>query len=319
MPAIGDRRVAALRAQILRRSPLATLRVQGPEEWLAPRYCVEDTESEESDDDIPPIPQAMGWTEESATRNFTKMAYHRPEEYDLIMKVMQIEAKAIAAASPPDEYAMATELAEKRRINGEVRKVEGKWEIVEKEEETWEVPKKQQKKDRRRIAKEEQKATEPGYTRCAGIQGGMNWLREVNGNEPVNALQGEWEEIELAVDSGATDNVVSGDMLTSVDTVENEKSKNGVKYEVADGTLMPNRGEKRVLVESDEGVAKGLTVQVTDVNKALLSVSNIVRNGHRVVFEQGNSYIEDLSTGECMAMRERGGMYMLKLWAKKGF
>ena len=92
-----------------------------------------------------------------------------------------------------------------------------------------------------------------------------------------------------------------------------------MKYEVADGTLMPNRGEKKMLVESEEGVAKGLTVQVTDVNKALLSVSKIVRNGHRVVFEQGNSYIEDLNTGECMAMRERGGMYMLRLWAKKGF
>ena len=92
-----------------------------------------------------------------------------------------------------------------------------------------------------------------------------------------------------------------------------------MKYEVADGTLMPNRGEKKVLLESDEGVAKNLTVQVTDVNKALLSVSKIVRNGHRVVFEQGSSYIEDLSTGERMAMRERGGMYMLKLWARKGF
>ena len=45
-------------------------------------------------------------------------------------------------------------------------------------------------------------------------------------------------------------------MLTSVETVENEKSRSGVKYEVAEGTLIPNRGEKRVLVESDEGVAR---------------------------------------------------------------
>ena len=167
--------------------------------------------------------------------------------------------------------------------------------------------------------KEDKGATDPGYPRCAGIRGGIHWLREVNGNETVNAPQGEREEIELAVDSGATDNVVGGNMLTSVETVENEKSRSGVKYEVAEGTLIPNRGEKRVLVESDEGVARGLTVQVTDVNKALLSVSKIVRKGHRVVFELGNSYIEDLSTGECMALKERGGMYMLKLWAKKGF
>ena len=62
-----------------------------------------------------------------------------------------------------------------------------------------------------------------------------------------------------------------------------------------------------------------MTAQVCDVNKALLSVSKMVNAGNRVVFEKGVSYVEDVESGERMYMRECGGMYMLKLWVKKGF
>ena len=48
-------------------------------------------------------------------------------------------------------------------------------------------------------------------------------------------LQGEWEEIELAVDSGATETVVGVKMLAGVETEEGKASKMGVQYEVADG------------------------------------------------------------------------------------
>ena len=45
----------------------------------------------------------------------------------------------------------------------------------------------------------------------------------------------EWEEIELAVDSGAIETVVSEDMLTSIETTEGNAYKRGVQYEVASG------------------------------------------------------------------------------------
>ena len=62
-----------------------------------------------------------------------------------------------------------------------------------------------------------------------------------------------------------------------------------------------------------------MRAQVCDVNKALVSVKRIVQAGNRVVFEPEGSYIEDLQTGEHMTLREDGGMYMLKMWAKKTF
>ena len=56
-----------------------------------------------------------------------------------------------------------------------------------------------------------------------------------------------WEELELAVDSGATENVVSEDMLQSVEMKEGLAAKRGVEYEVANGTRIPNLGEKRFI------------------------------------------------------------------------
>ena len=70
---------------------------------------------------------------------------------------------------------------------------------------------------------------------------------------------------------------------------------------------------------SVEGIVRGLTAQVADVNKALLSVSRLVKGGHRVVFDD-ESYIEDKLTGERMWLTEEKGMYALTLWVKnKGF
>ena len=73
MPIIEKEAQDALRAYASKKSPVGTLRVRGTEEWLKPQDLgADEPESEESDDDVPPIPQAMGWTKEDATSDFTK-------------------------------------------------------------------------------------------------------------------------------------------------------------------------------------------------------------------------------------------------------
>ena len=62
-----------------------------------------------------------------------------------------------------------------------------------------------------------------------------------------------------------------------------------------------------------------MTAQVCDVNKALLSVSKMVKAGNRVIFDPEGSYIEDKNTGECMNLKEKNGMYMLSLCSKRVF
>ena len=133
------------------------------------------------------------------------------------------------------------------------------------------------------------------------------------------AENGGWEEIELAVDSGATETVVGEDMLHSIKTTEGESFKRAVEYEVANGVTIPNLGEKCFVAVAEEGQRRKMRAQVCSVNKALLGVSRMVQAGNRVVFEQSGSYVEDLHSGERMHMEEKGGMYMLKVWVERGF
>ena len=130
----------------------------------------------------------------------------------------------------------------------------------------------------------------------------------------------DWEEIEMAVDSVAGELVVSEDMPTRVNTVEGYAQKKGVQYEVADGTLIPNLGEKKFVAVSDGGATRQMKAQVCEVNKALLSVHRVVQAGNRAVFSASGSFAQDESIGKTMELVEKGGMYMLRLWVEaQGF
>ena len=138
--------------------------------------------------------------------------------------------------------------------------------------------------------------------------------------EGLNALEDhEWEEVEMAVDSGATETVIGEDILQFLALLEGLACRRGVKYEVANGVRIPNLGEKRFTGVTEEGSLRQITAQVCDVNKPLLSVSKMVTAGNRVVFDKDGSYIENVQSGENVWLKEQGGMYMLKIWVKKGF
>ena len=93
-----------------------------------------------------------------------------------------------------------------------------------------------------------------------------------------------WQKLEIAVDSGASETVVGENMLPNIRIQEGEMFKRGVKYEAANGELIDNLGEKQFEAHSGEGTVRGLTAQACGVNTSLLSVSKMVKAGHRVVF-----------------------------------
>lgn len=110
-------------------------------------------------------------------------------------------------------------------------------------------------------------------------------------------VDGEWTKIELTVESGAVNTVGPPRTAPKVPTVEGEAKRRGVKYRVANGNLIDNLGEKKLRGLSDEYKPVGLTMQVTDVTKPLLSVREMVNAGQRVVFSLDGSYSEDMRTG----------------------
>ena len=125
----------------------------------------------------------------------------------------------------------------------------------------------------------------------------------------------KWEAIELAVDSGASETVIPEGSVRSAQLVPSEASKRGVQYEVANGERIPNLGQKTFTgVTEAEGLLRGITAQVCEVNKPLLSVARLVKAGNTVVFSPEGSYVEDNGTQERLWLQESGGMFMLKLW-----
>ena len=128
----------------------------------------------------------------------------------------------------------------------------------------------------------------------------------------------EWEELEFMVDSGAGHTVIRSDQVKAVTAGEPDAAQH---YTLADGSMMPHEGEKRFEAVTEGGDLHTLTAQVTGVDTALLSVSQVVKGGHDVIFTPTGSYINlkggKYQKGEKLPLRLDGNVYRLKMWVHK--
>lgn len=131
----------------------------------------------------------------------------------------------------------------------------------------------------------------------------------------VEKSKGEWEPVEMTVDSGAADTVCPIEAMERIVADLENATEEG--FIVADGTKIPNMGAKEGVIATQEwSTLKGVSFQVAPVHKTLLSVSKMVENGHRVVFDKDWSYIEDLATGEKTTLICKNGLYVLRAWVR---
>ena len=82
-------------------------------------------------------------------------------------------------------------------------------------------------------------------------------------------------------------------------------------YTAANGEIMPNRGKKVLKVITREGQTKTMNMQVTDVNKALMSVARICDAGHTVVFKPEGGVIRNNKTGDETKFRRENNVYRM--------
>ena len=142
-------------------------------------------------------------------------------------------------------------------------------------------------------------------------------MLSVDGDDAICMAGQEWERIELTVDSGAAETICPASMATTVPTQPGPKTIQGVKYTCAGGRKLPNFGEKRcTLATNDSANQRSMTMQVADVSRPLLSFARSVDAGNRMVFDQQWSYIEDKRTGERTTLTRQGGLYVLDAWIK---
>ena len=119
----------------------------------------------------------------------------------------------------------------------------------------------------------------------------------------------------VVIDAGAAETVLPTDWFTGHELKETEESRGGQFYVCAGGREIPNYGERTLtLTTLDWSSVRNMPFQVTDVTKALGSVSKIVANGNKVVFDESGSFIENKRPRERLWMREKNGVYVLDVY-----
>ena len=120
----------------------------------------------------------------------------------------------------------------------------------------------------------------------------------------------DMEEVSITIDSGASNSVAPIGEFPGVPLQPSNGSRLGKMFVTADGTRIPNLGEKTVKLKMADGGIRSIKFQIADVNKILLSVDRLTRAGHKVVFSSNDPHIVDKS-GKKIAMTSAGGIYTM--------
>ena len=119
------------------------------------------------------------------------------------------------------------------------------------------------------------------------------------------------DQMEITIDSGAGENVMPEYMAPSTPVQESKEA--GVLYTAANGDTMPNRGCKRVKITTKEGQLRTMNMQVTDVNRVLMSVAKICDAGHTVTFTTEGGVIRNNKSGEETKFRRENNVYRMRV------
>ena len=121
-----------------------------------------------------------------------------------------------------------------------------------------------------------------------------------------------WREVVAVVDSGAEETVAPPGLLPGP-VAESPVQRAGGRYRAANGARIPNMGQQRATFKTTEGQCCSLMFQVAGVERPLVSVSQLVKTGHRVEFGTAEGAIVNLKTGRKICLQRVGGVYVLRM------
>ena len=127
----------------------------------------------------------------------------------------------------------------------------------------------------------------------------------------------EWIEAKLMADSGACDTVIPRKTVEAIPIMPSLASLRGMEYEVANGQSIPNLGERRCLVWTENATeVKRMVMQVADVHKGLLSLSRCADMGYKGRFGRYAGALICETSGEVIPLVRKGNLYVLCVWIK---
>ena len=155
-------------------------------------------------------------------------------------------------------------------------------------------------------------------------QGGLHIITKKDnpaGDRQISGLgdgDNGWVEIEVTIDSGACDTVMPTRLCSHISIVQTEDSRRGMEYEVANGETIPNVGERRCLLMSEDSAnPKRITFQCADIHKPLLSVSRCADLGYKCVLDDIGGELIDKVSGEIIPLHRRGNLYVMRAWIRQ--
>ena len=77
---------------------------------------------------------------------------------------------------------------------------------------------------------------------------------------------------------------------------------------------MPNIGQQAVRFRTEKDQAAGLLFQTAEIERPLVSASQLAAAGNRVVFSKRRGEIVREKSGKRTALHKRGGIYVLRMW-----
>ena len=143
------------------------------------------------------------------------------------------------------------------------------------------------------------------------------------GAEPVDEdlnmvkSEGAWEEFTAVMDSGAAESVAPLEAAPNVPMQASRGSKSGQKFHTADGTKLPNHGEKNIVAITDEGRSVAMKYQVADITKPLCSVGKVTDSNNLVCFNREGGIIYHLGSKKITPFKREGGVYVLRTWISR--
>ena len=132
-----------------------------------------------------------------------------------------------------------------------------------------------------------------------------------------------YKPIEVVVDSAAVDCVMPRRTVDEVrgDTKgplrQGASALAGVHYVSADGGEIPNEGEMDVNMVTEEKHEAGMTWQVADIKRPLLSVPAMTKTGHEVRFRERDGEIMNKKTRKMIRFVKKGDLYVVTIWMKE--
>ena len=120
----------------------------------------------------------------------------------------------------------------------------------------------------------------------------------------------------FTVDSGAADHVMPLGWLAWIIVTASLGSLSGVNFISANGAKIPNKGEQKVRFMTPEGTWATWIFQVAGINKPLVSVSKLIADGWRVIFDEERSYLQHKATGHTIDLKCERGIFTVDAYVE---